>query len=420
MFFLLGYWYAPFFILGKYLLAILFFMSIGDLLYLLRAGKIEVERPLPDKFSNGDTNPVNIYLSNFYPFITKVELIDEIPSQFQKRDFSIKTKLEPNEEKNLKYFLKPVTRGIYQFGQVNAFVMSPLQLIKWRYRFEKPKSLKVYPSFIQMKKYELIALTKQRGGGFKKIRRLGHSLEFEQIKQYNKGDDFRTINWKATAKHSRLMVNQYQDQTSQNVYSLIDMGRTMKMPFEQMTLLDYAINSTLSFSNIVIKKHDKAGLLTFEKNIDFFLKPNHSKSTLNQIFENLYNLNTSFKETDFERLYKFINHKISTRSLLMLYTNFEHFSSFRRQLPFLKKIAKKHLLVVIIFENTELERLINQQITGTSTLYSKIVAEDFLRHKKRMIKEMKLHKIHAILTKPENLTIATINKYLELKKKGLI
>ncbi len=417
---MIGYWYSPFYTLAKYLFFSFLLFSIADLIYLLKAGNIKIKRLLPNKLSNGDPNQISLHVYNNYPYYSSIELIDEIPVQFQKRDFKLKLRLASDTHKDTHYFLRPVKRGIYEFGVINAFVMSPLKLIKWRYIFEKPQKLKVYPSYIQMKKYELIALTKQRGGGLKKLRRLGHSLEFEQIKQYNQGDDFRTINWKATAKHNHLMVNQYQEQTSQNIYSLIDMGRTMKMPFEQMTLLDYAINSTLSFSNIVLKKHDKAGLLTFEKKRDVFIKSNHSKSTLHHLFESLYHLETSFDETDFERLYKFVNNKITTRSLLMLYTNFEHFSSFRRQLPFLKKLAKKHLLVVIIFENTEIERLINTPGMDTSTLYSKIVAEDFLRQKKRMIKEMQLHKIHAILTKPENLTITAINKYLELKKRGLI
>jgi len=416
----LGYWFPFSFLLGKFLFIAFLILTLGDLIYITTSGKLIASRPLPDKFSNGDPNPVNFHIHNHYPLTTYVQIIDEIPPQFQKRDFHLRMKLARGEHRAHTYYLKPVKRGIYNFGKLHLFASSPLGLIKWKSSFEKEKEVKVYPAFIQMKKYELIALTKQRGGGLKKIRRLGHSMEFEQIKIYTKGDDYRTINWKATAKHNRLMVNQYQDQTSQNVYSIIDMGRTMKMPFHQMTLLDYAINSTLSFSNIVLKKHDKAGLLAFEQNINAFIKPDQKKAHLHKIFESLYHLKTGFKETDYEKLFNFINYNITNRSLLMLYTNFEHFSSFRRQLPFLKKLAKKHLLVVIIFENTELNELLEAPITGTSALYSKIIAEDFLRQKKRMIKEMKLYNIHAVLTPPEDLTIQTINKYLELKKRGLI
>ena len=415
-----GYWFPQLFYIGKYLFLIFAFLAVADAYYLLAPKRIIVSRNIAGKLSNGDPNPVSIEITNFYPYKSKVEIIDELPFQFQKRDFKMEVVLSPGESKKLKYYLKPVSRGIYQFGKINAFISSSLGLVKLRCTFESPKEVKVYPGYIQMKKHELIALTKHRGAGLKKIRKLGHSLEFEQIKQYNKGDDFRTINWKATAKHNKLMVNQYQDQTSQNIYSVIDMGRSMKMPFEQMTLLDYAINSSLSFSNIVIKKHDKAGILTFERDIRLFQKSDNKKSTLPKIFENLFHLKTGFYEADYEKLYKFINKKIPNRSLLMLYTNFEHYSSFQRQMPFLVKMAKKHLLVVIIFENTELEQLTHLETEKPHALYSKILAEDNLRQKRRMIKEMNLHKIHAILTKPEDLSMATINKYLELKNRGLI
>ncbi len=416
----LGYWFSFLFLAGKLLFIAFVFLTIGDIIYLTTAGKIDAERFLPERFSNGDPNPVKINIFNHYPLVSSVQIIDEVPVEFQKRNFLIHLKISSGQEKEHTYYLKPVKRGVYDFGKLQLFVSGPLGLVKWRSEFEKPKKIKVYPSFVQMKKYELIAFTKQWGGGLKKIRRLGHSMEFEQIRQYNKGDDYRTINWKATSKHGALMVNQYQDQTSQNVFSLIDMGRTMKMPFENMTLLDYAINSTLTFSNIALKKYDKPGLLCFGNEIVSYIKPDQKKAQLHKIFENLYALETKFKETDYEKLYNFIKYKITNRSLLMIYTNFEHYSSFRRQLPFLKKLAKKHLVVVIIFENTELNELIEAPVTGTASLYSKIIAEDFLWQKKRMIKEMKLHHIHAILTPPKELSIQTINKYLELKKRGLI
>jgi uncharacterized protein (DUF58 family) len=319
-----------------------------------------------------------------------------------------------------KYTLRPVKRGVYEFGKLNVFISSPLRLAILRRQFSINKEVKVYPSFIQMRKYELIALANKAHLGVKKIRRLGHTMEFEQIKEYNKGDDYRTINWKATAKHNKLMVNQYQDEKSQNIYSIIDMGRTMQMPFNEMTLLDYAINSTLAFSNIAIKKKDKAGMITFEKKIHSYLKPENKKQHLQDIFESLYNIKTEFNETDFERLYTFIRHKIPTRSMLMVYTNFEHINSLKRQLPFLKKLSKKHLLVVIIFENTELNKLIEKQVSDNQSLYHKIVANDFYLQKRMMVKELKLHNIQTILTAPENLTSATINKYLQLKARGMI
>ena len=416
----IGYWNHLLFIVGKYAFLLLIFITFADFILILFSGKITAKRKLPEKLSNGDYNPILIDFLSTYPIKMNINVIDELPKQFQKRDFGLKLILEPRQKTTKRYTLRPIKRGIYNFGKMNVYISSPIQLAMLRKHFSKNKDVTVYPSFIQMRKYELIAAANKAHLGMKKIRRLGHTMEFEQIKEYNKGDDYRTINWKATAKQNKLMVNQYQDEKSQSIYSIIDVGRTMQMPFNRMTLLDYAINSTLAFSNIAIKKKDKAGMLTFEKNIKNFIKPENKKAHLQNIFEALYGIETQFNETDFEKLYAYIRHQIPTRSLLMIYTNFEHISSLKRQLSYLKKLSKKHLVVVIIFENTELKDLLNKQARDSKELYHKIIAQDFDMQKRIMVKELKIHNIQTILTAPENLTSATINKYLELKAKGLI
>ena len=208
----------------------------------------------------------------------------------------------------------------------------------------------VYPSIIQMQQYDFLAISNKLSQfGLKKIRRIGHTQEFEQIKEYVPGDDIRTLNWKATAKQNQLMVNQYQDEKSQPIYSIIDTGRVMKMPFNGLKLLDYAINSTLAFSNVALKRNDKTGMIAFSKNIEAFIPAIQKITHLNTILEKLYNITTEFTDSDFGLLYAQVKRKITHRSLLLLYTNFEHISALKRQMPFLLAMAKKHVLVVIFF-----------------------------------------------------------------------
>src|SRR5699024_6006145 len=250
--------------------------------------------------------------------------------------------------------------------------------------------------------------------------RIGHTMEFEQIKEYVQGDDVRTINWKTTAKHGQLMVNQYQDEKSQPIYSIINVGRVMKMPFEGLTLLDYAINSTLAFSNIALKKKDKVGWLTYAKRIDNFLPASDKKTHLPRILESLYNIDTDLMDSDLGLLYVHLKRKVTQRSLVMLYTNFEHKASLERQLPYLKMIAKQHLLVVIFFENTELKALVDRPVDTLGDIYDQTIATQFKNDKTRMLRRLRQNGIQAILTAPQNLTVNTINKYLELKSRGLL
>ncbi len=382
---------------------------------------MDATRLLPDKFSNGDDNTIQINISNNYPFLIYLEIIDEIPEQFQVRDFKLRETIPPKKSKSIQYHLTPTKRGEYHFGNLNIYASSVINLVAKRFKFNNGAMVPTYPSFKQLKKFELLNINQNSlDYGLKKVRRLGHTMEFEQIKDYVLGDDLRTINWKATAKKNQLMVNQFQDEKSQPIYSVIDKGRTMKMPFNGLSLLDYAINATLIISSIALKKQDKAGLFSFSKKVENMVVAERRNSQMQYVLEALYNIKTDFFESDFSRLYTSIKNNITQRSLLLLYTNFETLDGLDRQLPYLKAIAKSHLLVVIFFKNTELDSLINDKAQTIQQVYDKVIAEKFAFEKRLIVNELKKYGIHSILTTPENLTVDTINKYLEIKARGLL
>ncbi|MBB4803003.1 uncharacterized protein (DUF58 family) [Flavobacterium nitrogenifigens] len=390
------------------------------LLYLVRTG-LEAERITPEKLSNGDLNTIKINLRNHYNFPILIKIIDEIPFQFQVRDFKILKTVNAATQKEISYELRPTERGEYLFGALNIYVSSPLKLISRRFIFDKNQMVPTYPSYIQLRKYDLIAFSNNLFQyGIKKIRRIGHTMEFEQIKEYVQGDDLRTLNWKATAKKNSLMVNQFQDEKSQSVYMAIDKGRVMQMPFDGLALLDYAINSALVLSNVILKKQDKAGLFSFSKKVENRVFAERRGSQMQKILETLYNIKTDFFESDYSRLYVDIKKNINQRSLIILYTNFETMDGLNRQLPYLKGIAKSHLLVVVFFSNTELNSIINKKTNTIQEVYDKVIAEKFMFEKRLIVNELKKYGIHSVLTQPENLTLDAINKYLEIKSRGIL
>ncbi|RMB64027.1 DUF58 domain-containing protein [Dokdonia sinensis] len=420
--FLVSYWVNFIYPLVWWALWGLILLFFIDCVVLFRgSGNITAQRLLPEKFSNSDENELPVKIQNNYPFKVSLDIIDEIPVQFQKRDFKKELIIPAKESSLFTYDLRPVERGEYYFGNLNIYASTRFGIAKRRFTFEKDQLVKVYPSFIQMKKYAFLALDNRLTLlGMKKMRRIGHTMEFEQIKDYVLGDDVRTINWKATAKRHQLMINQFQDEKSQPVYCLIDASRAMKMPFEGLTLLDYAINSTLAFSNIALKKKDKVGLITFAEGIKNHLPASSRKVHLNTILEVLYNVNTKFLDSDFGSLYNQVKRKVSQRSLLIMYTNFEHISSLERQLGYLKALSRKHILVVIFFINTELDELLNTPAEDLPTVYHKTIAQKADYDKKVMAATLEKYGIQTILTKPEDLTVNTINKYLEIKARGIL
>lgn len=400
-----------------------FLMVVIDilLLYAIRNGEVKASRSTPTKLSNSDENDILITVSNHYPFAVKVGIIDEIPHQFQRRNVWFERALKANERHTIPYTLRPVKRGLYAFGKLRSFVQSPIGFIYRRFNEDAFIELPVYPSFLQMRRYEVLAISNRLTDyGLKKIRRLGHSMEFEQIKNYVPGDDYRTLNWKASARQATLMVNSYIDERSQHIYCLIDKSRAMKMPFHGLSLLDYAINASLVLSNIALRKEDKAGLITIAEQVGTVLPADRRATQLHYIMEALYKEKTRYLESNFEALYAVVRRTLKQRSLLILFTNFESISALNRQLPYLKKIAKYHLLVVIFFENVELTALGQEKAQDVEGIYLKTIAEKFAYEKKLIVRELARHGIQSVLTAPELLTINTINKYLEIKAKQRI
>jgi len=185
-------------------------------------------------------------------------------------------------------------------------------------------------------------------------------------------------------------------------------------------MLDYSINSALVFSNITLKKGDKTGVITFSDKIGSQLAAEKVNGQLRRIMELLYNQKTHYREANFELLFESIRKTIKTRSMLILYTNFETEFAMRRALPILRKINQKHVLVVVFFKNNELEEMAYQPVKTTRDIYKTVVSEKMVSVKSRIAQELSQNGIHTILTRPEELSINSINKYLELKAKGAI
>lgn len=420
--FILSFPFPVLFIVAQLILIVFFSVVFVDILILVQAQKfIKAKRLTPNHLSLGDPNKIKIDIKNDFMLGLSLEILDEIPDEFQIRDLRFNVDLGPKVQKTVDYSLHPKIRGEYRFYDINIFIKTTIGLAEKRLLVESKQDILVYPSMIQMKRYSLLALTRISFlKGIKNVRKIGLSHEFAQIRNYVKGDDFRTINWKATSRKNMLMVNQFQEQRSQQIFCVIDKGRSMQLPFDGMKLIDYAINTSLVISNISIQKKDKAGLLTFSNVIGSTIKADSKPTQLNKILETLYRQKSVNFESNFELLYTATKNFIKRRSLLFLFTNFESYTSMKRVLPLLRNINRKHLLVVVLFKNTELNDFVKKDAVTTEEIYYKTIASTFVEEKYKIAQEIKNYGIQVILTKPEDLSINSINKYLELKSRGLI
>jgi uncharacterized protein (DUF58 family) len=379
------------------------------------------ERHVQNRLNLGDINEVRLIVKNAIGQPVKFRMYEGFPIEMQERSRIFKGFILPKQEAVFDYVFTPKERGEFFFRKPFFIISSLFNLVSRKLIIADEQVVKVYPSVLQMKKYELLVFQQQKtSSGIKKIRRLGNTSEFEQIKNYVQGDEVKTINWKATSRKNELMVNQYQEEKSQHIYCIIDKSRSMQVQFDGLSMLDYAINSTLVFSNIALRKGDKTGLITFSDKIGSQLPAERSGGQMRRIIEELYNQKTHFLEPNYELLYNSLRRTVKTRSLLVLFTNFETEFAMRRALPMLRRINQKHVLVVVFFQNTDLQELAYELPKTTRDIYQSAVAERMISMKGRIAQELKQNGIQTILTLPSDLSINTINKYLELKAKGSI
>lgn len=416
-----GVWWEPMLTVGQWLLLTLFVVMVLDALVVYVGARMAARRDCPARFSLGDDNEVSIVVANRSPMRLDLEVIDELPFQFQRRDFSLKDQLSPKEGKTFSYTLRPTERGVYAFGHVLLFVSTKVGLAQRRIRTAAPFDVKVYPSFLMLRKYELMAASNNFSEmGVKRVRRAGNNTEFEQIRDYVKGDDYRTINWKATARRNHLMVNAYQDERSQQVFSVIDKGRLMQQTFHGLTLLDHAINASLVLSYVAINKQDKAGLVTFADKFDTFVPADRKPTQMQLIQESLYHQQTVFGESDYSMLCPNVNRLVGRRSFMMLYTNFTDFGSLERQLPYLRLFNMYHRLLVVFFEDVELNEFTHTASHSMEDIYQHVVAEKLVYERRLIANTLRQNGIYCLLTSPSKLSVDVINKYMEMKSRQLL
>lgn len=417
-----GYELEVCFAAGKALAAVIAAALAVDVWLLWKEKEgVEAARTCPPRFSNGDDNPVSIAVENRYPYPVRVSVTDEIPAVFQRRDILFHLELPPGARQTIHYRLRPVRRGEYLFGRVRVFVATRLGLAERRFTCAQPVTVKVYPSYLMLHRYELLAISNNlTDPGIKRIRRVGHHSEFEHIKEYVKGDDYRTVNWKASARRHQLMVNTYRDERSQQIYCVIDKGRVMQSAFRGMTLLDYAINASLVLSFVAIRREDQAGLITFAEDFETFLPASRQPGQMQRILESLYRQQTSFGESDYSSLCVHVNKHVGKRSLLLLYTNFDSIIGMERQLNYLRQLAQRHVVLAIFFENDELKASAARPPRTSEDYFQQVIAEKFIFEKQHVTTHLRRHGIYSLLTSPDRLPVDVINKYLEMKARKIM
>jgi uncharacterized protein (DUF58 family) len=426
--FVLGHFYPPLAFVGRFaVLGFAALLALDAWALWMSGGALTPTRTTEEKLSNGDPNPVRLEVASTLPFATRILVLDEPPAPFVAADPALRalrfeTTLPPGERATFAYTVRPTERGAYGWGAVNAYATGPLGLLHRRFRAGEEQTSPVYPSIVQMRRYAFLAATNRLvEAGVRPVRRRGHAHEFDRLRDYAPGDDVRRINWMATARRrgrpgGGLVTNEYHDERQQPLYAALDMGRAMREAFDGLTLLDHSVNAALALLNVALIKGDKAGLVAFGKSVESVVPAAGGPRQRVRLLESLYALAPSFEEPGYGALYGGVRARMPKRGLFLLFTNFETRTSLRRRLPHLRALARRHRLVVVFFENTGVQSLVDRPAERLADVYIKAQAERLADERRAILETLQQAGIGALLTTPETLTVDAINRYLVLRQ----
>ncbi len=386
----------------------------------MRGREIYGERIIDLKAVIGQANKVQIRLENRFNETQNLHILDEIPYQVRDNNQELKTNLKPGELKVLQYSFTPLMRGQYEFQRVLIFVNGWFSLLQNRVKIERHHIVDVFPNQNLHPKDEINFIQRRSQIGERIIKTRGQSMEFDQITDYAVGDDQRFINWAATARSNQLKVSRYVEEKSQNIYFLLDKGRTMNYQHLGQHLIDYAINASVHLAKIALKQGDRAGTVVFSHRIHAILKAHKSNTTLKKL-NTIWGLQSYKTEhSNFNQLYLACNQIIAQRSLLFLFTNFDTLKSVQDQMMVFRKLNKQHLLVVVFFEDKELSDYVLSAAENYDDAAGRTIARQYYLNQSLIKMELEKYKIKVIYCLPTQLGSEVRNMYLNIKKSNIL
>lgn len=352
-----------------------------------------------------------------------VWLRDEPPPTFgiAERDRILGGLVTPGQPHTFVYQLRPPRRGDYAFGHLNLRWRSVLGLFCRQARFPAAEPVKVYPNLVDVKKYDLLVRKNRLWElGLRNARIFGSGTEFERLRDYLPDDEYRRINWKATARRGKPISVEYETERSQNLIAMLDVGRMMRSPVGDIAKLDYAINAVLLLAFVATQKGDRLGLLTFADGVQAWLAPRSGKGQFHRMLELLYAVEGQPVEPDYNAAFGYFAAKHNRRSLVLVFTDLTGSVSAEALVAHMSHLSRRHLALLITIGDPTVQRLARQAVVDSPSLYQRTVAEQLLEERKLTLDRLRRQGVLTLDAPANELSVAVINKYLELKARTMI
>ena len=389
---------------------------------------LTVSRRMPEVFSIGQPNPVTVELRSRTRRRLRLEITCELFDHASADELPLALTLRGNSRSVVRFRVVPRRRGAFVLGDLVVRYPSPLGLWKKQVRFPAHQPVRVYPDVQSVRTWELLARQDRQHSLMRTTRRLGGESEFEQLRDYSRDDEFRSIDWKATARRGKLTARQYQLESNQNLMFVLDGGRLMTGETGGLSLYDHALNATLMLAHVASRGADRVGLLSYAEEVQAFVPPSAGRKAVQKLIQASYALQPELVESDPERAFGLLNLRVRARTLVILFTQVIDERAAVELIRVTRGLFPRHLPLIVLFRDVEVHALLEgpprsalpqAQVTELD-LYTRGAAAELVSWRDQLIRTLKNQGAMILDVDPSDLTPALINRYLEIKARHLL
>lgn len=381
----------------------------------------DIERRHDQKLSLGADNPVHLSLRNRSRFPVEFWLRDEAPEAFRIETRVVHGTVTPRGNWEDVYHVHPLRRGDYQFGNLTLRWRCPLGLLVRQARVPAEEHVKVYPNLMDVRRYDLLLRRNRlQEMGLRNTRMFGEGTEFERLREYLPDDEYRRINWKATARRGRPVTIEYQTERSQNIIAVMDTGRMMQSPVAEIAKLDYVVNAVLFLAYVATGKGDRVGMMTFADDVQHYLSPHQGRGQFYRMLELLYAVEPQPVEPDYFKALTYLALKQRRRSLIVIFTDLTGGLSLNTLITQVSLLARHSLPLVVTISEPDVYAAARQNPDTSLAVYQRAVAAQVLDERRVVLETLQKRGVMTLDVPANQLSTAVINRYLELKGRTLL
>ena len=378
---------------------------------------LQVKRKVAPTLRQSQLFPVELTLLNQGDKPGLFSIVDTPPLDFASAEHSFSIRLAPRKETAHTYSLKSYRRGSFAFGAVFYRITGPLGLIQHQGKVEVPQAVQVLPDMTGEGSRDLkLALAGAAQAGRRKSVRRGEGSEFESLREHQRDDDFRHIDWKASAKRGKLISRQYETERDQRLMILLDTGRLMSPKIGSYRKLDYAINACVHLAQVALHKGDLVGYAIFNDEMLAFAEPQKGQAQMSHFVRNLTALQATRLESDYAAVFHNVMRRCSRRTLIVCFTDLGDAHSANSLLKAAQPLMPRHLPVIVTVSNSEILAVTRKPPTTEFEVYRHVAASEMWTDYQRTLRGLRSRGVATVSVPAQELSTAAINEYLRIKE----